>query len=662
MKKWVINAVIVLLLLGSALSVLGFLMPYYFAQSSMPTSEPMILEQQPDETWLLSWPEADGADFYRVEIYQNEGEDKLLYREFADNATSLLLPRIPSGMTLTLRVSSGVNFQTLFGEKTRYAEAPLEATTDFTAPQITKIDVSADGIDKTVLICAERTEGSLWQYDLLDTAGSLQEEARTSDTSLVLRFGEEAYHIPETGEAYRLRSRACREMPGLLILGAAAQDVVITGESLEFPGLNPVLTENMKNTITITWDEIKDAHYEVQLLDLQTGSWTTVSQVSPEAPRTYTAWLESGCTYQYRVTAADEQGEVLTESEPLTFAGRELTQYATIWPVKDLAAYSSPYMGQIVDAARGGMAYCVLEETNGMFGVRINDRICYIDSNYCMINLPEYLGGLCNYNITNSVSSIYAVHEFAIPNVTGVITAGYEDVRQADGSYLVPLLYPTAKKLLSAAKTVQELGYRIKIYDSFRPYKATREIYDLTSLILDMPLPDTTYTGIPKTSLELPQPREGTAELTYGWLMTGRNYVLNSFLAQTGSAHNLGIALDLTLEDLDTGEQVLMQTAIHDLSHYSVLSENNEAADFLGEVMRGAGFAGLVSEWWHFQDDRSRSNLDLVYVVEGVNAACWMKDDTGWKYRGAKGDYYAAQTATISGTEYTFDENGYVID
>ena len=662
MKKWIVNTIIILLLLGSALSVLGFLVPYYFAKNTMPEGEPLILEQQPDGTWLLTWPEASGADIYRVEIYQNQGDAKLVYREFVEKQTSLCLPRIAADQTLTLRVSAGKNFRTLFGVKTRYSETSLEADASFDPPQITALTVSADGIDKTVRIDAERTGGALWQYTLLDTAGNLLEKTRTSDGSLVLPFGEGgAYAVPEGGECYQLCSRACRETPGLVVLGTEAETVVITGESLKFPDLNPVLSEPMKNTVTVTWDEIRGARYEVQLLDPQTGAWSTVCQVSPEEARTYTVWQEAGQTCQYRVTALDDQGEALTVSEALTFTGRELTQYATVWPVMDLPAYGSPYYGQAVDTAKGGTAYCVLEEVNGFFGVRIHDQICYIDSNYCMINLPDYVGGLCSYKITNSVSSIYAVHEFAIPNVTGVVTAGYEDVCQEDGSYLVPLLYPTARKLLNAARSARELGYRLKIYDSFRPYKATREIYDLTALILNLPLPETTYTGIPKASLELPAPREGTTELTYGWLMTGRNYELNSFLARNGSAHNLGIALDLTLEDLTTSEELHMQTAIHDLSHYSVLSENNETANFLGQIMHGAGFAGLVSEWWHFQDDQSRSNLGLVYVAEGVSAEGWVRDDTGWKYRGAKGNYYSAQTAVISGTEYTFDENGYVI-
>ena len=279
-----------------------------------------------------------------------------------------------------------------------------------------------------------------------------------------------------------------------------------------------------------------------------------------------------------------------------------------------------------------------------------------------MINLPEYIGGLCSYNITNSYYSIYAIHEFAIEHVTGVITQGYEDIRQEDGSFLVPLLYPAAKRLVNAAKSAWEQGYRLKIYDSFRPHTATLEIYDLTSMIMGDPVQSTTYKGVPREEMELPNPRPGWDYLSLGWLMTGTNYEQNSFLARGGSMHNLGVALDLTLENRETGEELPMQTSMHDLSQFSVLRENNEEANLLGDIMHKAGFAGLVSEWWHFQDDHARSALNLPYVASGVSAQCWVKDDTGWKYRDAKGNFHTGKTMEIAGKAYTFDDNGYVIE
>lgn len=120
--------------------------------------------------------------------------------------------------------------------------------------------------------------------------------------------------------------------------------------------------------------------------------------------------------------------------------------------------------------------------------------------------------------------------------------------------------------------------------------------------------------------------------------MTGGRYRLGSFLAQYGSTHNLGIAMDLTLERLDTREELQMQTAMHDLSHYAVLTRNNDSADLLADYMLEAGFDPLTSEWWHFQDDATRDALGLsVYQEKGVSPEGWRWDAEGWYYRQADG-------------------------
>ncbi len=374
-----------------------------------------------------------------------------------------------------------------------------------------------------------------------------------------------------------------------------------------------------------------------------------------------------------------------------------------------------------------------------MFLVRTPDGEGYIDSNYCMINLPDYLGELCAYDITNSYASLYMVHGYEIPDVTGTVILGYEDVELAEGEYLVPLLYPSAQKLAAAAQAALADGYRLKIYDAYRPREASLSIYGLTGQHLNDPIPDATYSGEPVDDLpadipllsellarqaaenaasgapadqpegtaaaptgldgengwlfdlgreeeaassqaadsapptssaaapsassaadsgaaasappagstlpseapadqpadeEESQPQEPEQYLTYYLLMTNGIYRLGSFLAQHGSTHNLGIAMDLTLEKYDTGEELVMQTAIHDLSHYSVLEHNNENADLLAGYMLDAGFAPLATEWWHFQDDDTRAALALdTYQEQGVSPEGWHRDiDGSWYY------------------------------
>lgn len=69
-KKWFCAAIILLLLVGTAVSVFGFLLPYNSAGSGIRASGQLIMEQQPDKSWKLSWPEADGAAFYRIEFFR----------------------------------------------------------------------------------------------------------------------------------------------------------------------------------------------------------------------------------------------------------------------------------------------------------------------------------------------------------------------------------------------------------------------------------------------------------------------------------------------------------------------------------------------------------------------------------------------------------------
>jgi len=674
MKKILLWTLLLILLAGTGLMLFGVILPVYFGKKEIILSGPLTMEQSVGG-WLLSWPDHKRADRYQVELLTvADGQEQVIYREFVEGANSIALPELPEDMVLSVQIRPAARFRTLFGEDYHYSETVLEARARFEnlPPPAQTIDVNGD--DKTVTM--ELPENTHWQYQLVDASGEVLAQQRLEESVSVLQLGKNSdIALPGTGESYGLRTRLCREEPNLVILGKESETFAITEESLQFRKLNPRLVMASKNTVQITWGETRGDHYEVQILDPDSGSWNTASRVKQGETRRFQDLIEPGQTRQYRVMALDDQGNELMVSEEMTATGRDRVQYATVWPVMNLEAYSSARGDQIIGAAKEGTAYCVLAEEGGRFAVRINDRIGYIDSDYCMINLPEYIGGLCSYDITNSYYSIYAIHEFAIENVTGVITRGYEDIRQDDGSYLVPLLYPAAKRLLNAAKSAWEQGYRLKIYDSYRPRVATLEIYNLTSKIMNDPVQSTTHTGVPREEMELPEPKSGMDYLSLGWLMTGYSYEQNSFLAKGGSAHNQGVALDLTLEKRETGEELRMQTTMHDLSQFSVLGKNNEEADLLGSIMKGAGFAGLISEWWHFQDDHARNSLripywdgneqktrNLPYVNAGVDAQCWVKDDTGWKYRDAKGSFYRGRTLEISGTQYTFDDNGYVIE
>ena len=680
-SKWIILGIIVLLMIGIGLAVFGFILPYQHARSTMPANGEFVIEQQAEGNLKLGWPEADKADYYCVEVLvpasSEEEEPVLVYKDFIQGANNCLLPELPAGITLTLRIRSVMEYKTLGGEKIRYGDCPREETTTYTTPTITDFAWTADPDTQTVHISFSTQGGDHARFYLLDNAGNVTQTYHPEGNEIVLSFGENGdYAMPEEDEEFRVAFDAYREDPGVRFYGYRSAEKVVTRDDLLGRDLDLVCTDEGYNVYTLTWDEPKGDHYEVQIMDSNTMQWKTICEVADDEARTYTSdHLAIFREFSYRVVAVGGQtmdgSEYAAVSDEVTVTTKESPIYATIWPTRELKAYRDSAKTEEAGKVETGKAYCVLEESDGMFGIRLDGETVYIDSNYCMINLPEYLGDLCSYKITNSYSSIYMVHEFEIPKVTGVVTAGYEKVRLSDGDYLVPLLYPTAKKLVVAAQDAISQGYRLKIYDSFRPNKATREIYDLTNSILDKEIPASTYTGVSVSSLNLPEAQEVSAGdgsettkkvRTYRMVMCGSSYGLNYFLAKGGSMHNLGIALDLTLEDLSTGYEVHMQTSMHDLSQYSVLSRNNTAAKTLASIMKNAGFGDLVSEWWHFQDNEAKKNLSPSNVYSGVSASCWMADDHGWKYRTQKGTYYQNETVTIEDVAYTFDEDGYVVE
>lgn len=681
-KKRIAIVCISALLVLAAISVFvfGFMLPRRNAENTiMPADGTFTAQMLEDGTLSLSWTAAEGADGYLLEILPT-GQDGAskdttpLYR-ITTEENQCVVPALDDVDTCVLRVTSFVNYRTPVGLRHRIGEEPLEMTVDLETPAVSDLTWNIDEASNTLHLSFDMAQGDVCSVSLLEDGGSAQTLAVLEEGKLSISFGEgQDLPLPEVGQPYTLGLCVKRERDGFCFYGPVSATLTVSREDLLGWDLAAEITGEGDNVYTITWQEIKGDRYEIQCLDAETGEWVEVTTVAAGETCAYTTpHLDPFCQYSYRIVVfggALEDGESII-SEALICETEASAIYCTVWPVSDLPAYSDSEMTEEIGTVEAMQAYCVLEQTDGAFGVWSDGQLCYISSDYCMINLPEYIGSLCSYQITNSVDSLYMVHEFEIPDVTGTVITGYENVMLADGEYLVPLLYPAAQKLVTAAQNALSQGYRLKIYDSFRPNKATLELYDIASALLDCELPAATYTGVSLDSLNLPDPtivtetaEDGTeivteTPLTYRDIMLG-GYSLNAFLARGRSMHNLGIALDLTLEDAATGTELEMQTSIHDLSHYSALSENNSNADTLAAIMTSAGFGALSSEWWHFQDNEARDGLSLTTVSDGVSVEGWTADDNGWRYRDVDGSYYTDCAATIAGVAYVFDCDGYV--
>jgi len=123
---------------------------------------------------------------------------------------------------------------------------------------------------------------------------------------------------------------------------------------------------------------------------------------------------------------------------------------------------------------------------------------------------------------------------------------------------------PAAKALAQAQKELNKKGYGLKIFDAYRPYSVTKKFWTLVH---------------------------------------DERYVANP--AQ-GSGHNRGIAVDLTIIDLKTKQELKMPTGFDnftDSAHHDFVNLPDDVLKnraLLKETMEKYGFKEFATEWWHY--------------------------------------------------------------
>ena len=153
---------------------------------------------------------------------------------------------------------------------------------------------------------------------------------------------------------------------------------------------------------------------------------------------------------------------------------------------------------------------------------------------------------------------------YAAPyNFTGAVLPGYEAQRAL-------LRREAAEALGRVQAALRADGYGLKVYDGYRPVRATEAMVAWTRRVRREDLL-----------------REG-------------------YIAER-SRHNLGLAVDCTLVELATGRELRMGTA------FDTFSAAAHTANATGEVainrrrlvraMAAEGFTSLSTEWWHFSYD-----------------------------------------------------------
>ena len=600
-------------------------LPYINAASSMPEGASLSFLDLGGGEYALEWTASPDAARYYLSIDGGERSEPL-----TENAADVgPLSEGEHSFTVT-----PLGSWKLFGKEYFREGESVTVTVPLVSPEAPEAEWIPDEDAGTLSVEAEPLVGRSYELRIIDAGGERPLDSTLADGELGVSFGEDGdLPMPEYETPYRFCLRAVVNGQQYEITGPAGEEYTLKREAL-LPDTSSLTSEELgENRYALSWTEAKGDWYEIQYSD--GGEWETLATVEcTEELRYETEALRSVWDYSFRVMGADEgaeEGEYVSESDVIDVTTELSPLYCTIWPLMELPLYeSADAESETLASVPAASTLCVLAEEDGFFRVRYGETYGYLSSSYCMINLPEYMGKLIGYDITNSYASKYAVHGYEIPEVTGEVVKGYEHVCLAEGVYLAPYLYPCCEKLYTAANAALEQGYRLKIYDSYRPNQATVDIYNKAELMTNQPVPELDIYGeVPE---ELPELAEGQT-LTYRMLWEDGTYGLPNFLAKGGSMHNMGIALDLTLERVDSGEELEMQSDMHDLSIYSVINRDNDEALILDNIMKAAGFGGLTSEWWHFQDNETRKNLSLnTYMWAGVSIEGWHASDGEWYY------------------------------
>jgi D-alanyl-D-alanine dipeptidase len=160
-------------------------------------------------------------------------------------------------------------------------------------------------------------------------------------------------------------------------------------------------------------------------------------------------------------------------------------------------------------------------------------------------------------------------------NFIGTVIDGYERPRGI-------MTVEASAALTNASNLAMEQGYRLKVFDAYRPYRAHEHFVRWGQDLNDTLMQSYFYPGMDKASL------------------------FNGYIAFSGDPHSSGSTVDLTLVDMVTGVELDMGTH-YDLlgpasQYYSNAISPDQMANrtILRNIMIESGFVPYDGEWWDF--------------------------------------------------------------
>lgn len=140
----------------------------------------------------------------------------------------------------------------------------------------------------------------------------------------------------------------------------------------------------------------------------------------------------------------------------------------------------------------------------------------------------------------------------------------------------------SAEALRSVQDALAPFGLGLKVFDAYRPQQAVDHFVRWAEDLSDVRMKDQFYPAVDKANL-----------------------FSDGYIAAR-SGHSRGSTVDLTLIDLETGDELDMGTPwdFFDLSSWpdsdQVSTQQQANRLLLRQMMVAAGFVPLRTEWWHF--------------------------------------------------------------
>ncbi len=172
--------------------------------------------------------------------------------------------------------------------------------------------------------------------------------------------------------------------------------------------------------------------------------------------------------------------------------------------------------------------------------------------------------------------SRYDIRYYTHDNFMGVPVDGYE-------APVAILTTEALDALALVARDLRELGYGIIVFDGYRPQKAVDHFVRWAEDLSDTLMKQKYYPDVDKSDLFV------------------KRYIASR------SGHTRGSTVDLSLYDLESGDEVDMGSGFDlfgPVSHHGsekITEEQTANRAILKEVMQKHGFVEYYREWWHYR-------------------------------------------------------------